>query len=305
MSARETVTFYLHPKLRKQAEQGKHNFIRNVAEVLTDSGLAVAFDADDSLAKLRARTRPGRSLFLMDDPVNDRGLTFRKTYVYPFWHIEKQAQRWEWPVAHAVFDPATTDKQKAANFYRLWRQRLFEDAPQNARKDGFVYVPLQGQLLTQRSFQSCCPIDMVKAVLAHDKGRQIMVTLHPSESYTAAEQATLEELVADHDRLFLRVGGTDSFLQNCDYIVTQNSGVGFMGYFFGKPLILFGRSDFHHIALKVADIGIAAAFATIDRHVPDYAAYLHWFLQEQAINAGRPEAKARIRDVLRSHDWPV
>ena len=47
MSARDTVTFYLHPKLRKQAEQGNHNFIAKIGEVLMDAGLEVAFDGDD------------------------------------------------------------------------------------------------------------------------------------------------------------------------------------------------------------------------------------------------------------------
>jgi hypothetical protein len=81
--------------------------------------------------------------------------------------------------------------------------------------------------------------------------------------------------------------------------------VGFEGYFFGKPLILFAKSDFHHIALNVGDIGAPRAFDRVQSHTPDYAAYLFWFLQVRAINAGRPEAKKKIRDVLRNHGWPV
>jgi hypothetical protein len=305
MSARDTVTFYLHPKLRKQAEQGNHNFIKKIGEVVTEAGLEVAFDGDDDLARLRALTRPGRGLFLMDEPVNARGLTFRKTYIYPFWHIEKQAERWNWPVAHEVFDPALKDAQKSANFYRFWRNRLFDDAPQNVREDGFVYVPLQGQLLRKRSFQFCSPIEMVKKVLAHDPERQVMVTLHPSEELSPEEKSALDKLSARHDRLFIGTGAMERHLQNCDYVVTQNSSAGFMGYFFGKPLILFGKSDFHHIALNVQDIGVGKALKAGRNHPPDSAAYLHWCLQLRASNAGRVEAKAKIRDVLQGHDWPV
>ncbi|MDP5086697.1 MAG: hypothetical protein NWQ23_14865 [Yoonia sp.] len=305
MSARDTVTFYLHPKLRKQAEQGNHNFIKKVSDVLTDAGLQIAFDNDDDLARLRALARPGRSLFLMDEPVNTRGLTFRKTYIYPFWHIEKQGRRWTWPVAEESFDPALVDPKKAANFYRFWRLRLFDEAPQHARADGFVYVPLQGQLLRKRSFQLCSPIDMVKTVLECDAGRQVVATLHPSETYSPDEQRALEDLQAENERLFVRAGGTEQLLQTCDYIVTQNSSVGFMGYFFGKPLILFAKTDFHHIALKVAELGVAAAFDQVSQHRPDYAAYLQWFLQQRAINAGRPEANKKICTVLRGHGWPV
>ncbi|MFN3663018.1 hypothetical protein [Yoonia sp.] len=300
-----TVTFYLHPKLRKQAEHGKQNFIAKISKVLEEAGMHIAFDGDDSFARLRALARPGRGIFLMDPPVNDRSLTMRKTYLFPFWHIEKQAERWEWPVARSIFDPATVDDSKAANFHRFWQKRLFDDAVHDISDGGFVYVPLQGQLTTHRSFQYCSPVDMIRAVLRHDPDRPIIATMHPSETYPAEDQEALEKLTADHDRLYIRSGNADRYLRGCDYIVTQNSGVGFQGYFLSKPLILFGKSDFHHIALNVADIGVKAAFDAVQGHAPDYAAYLYWFLQEQAINAGRPDAQDQIAKVLRSHGWPV
>ncbi len=305
MSANDTVTFYLPPQLRKQAERGNHNFIRKVSDVLAGAGLTVAFDNDDDLARLQAMARPGRGLFLMDPPVNARGLTFRKTYIFPFWHIEKEAERWNWPVARESFDPTRIDPRKAKNFYRLWRKRLFDDASDYARQDGFVYVPLQGQLLRQRSFQSCSPIEMIETLLSHETKRQIVVTLHPSETYSTEEEKVLERLAGCQDRLILDRAGSPRYLQNCDYIVTQNSAVGFEGYFFGKPVILFAKSDFHHIALSVADLGADQAFAAVESHAPDYAAYLYWFLQLRAINAGRPEAKTQIAAVLRNHGWPV
>lgn len=305
MSTRDTVTFYLHPKLRRRAESGNHNFLTQIAEVLTQAGMKIAYDNDDSAARLRAMARPGRSLYLMQEPVNARGLTLRKTYVYPFWHIEKQAARWDWPVAQEPFESVGQDAQKAANFYRFWRQRLFDDDALDVRRDGFVYVPLQSQLLRKRSFQTCSPIEMVEAVLEHDTTRQVMVTLHPEETYTAEEQRALEVLMAKHDRLFMQVGEMARYLRTCDYVVTQNSSAGFMGYFFGKPLILFAKSDAHHIALNIDKIGRKLAFEAVVDHKPDYAGYLHWFLQRRAINAGRPEAKARIRNVLQGHDWPV
>ena len=305
MSAKDTVTFYLHPKLRKQAERGNHNFINLVSVVLADAGLQVAFDDDDDLARIRALARPGRSFWLMDDPVNARSLTFRKTYLYPFWHIEKQAARWDWPVAQDRFDASAVPAAKAVNFNRFWSERLFGDAPKQARRDGFVFVPLQGRLLQKRSFQSCSPIEMVKAVLAHDPQRQVAVTLHPKEAYPREEQQALERLLEKHSRLAVGVGNMERNLQRCDYVVTQNSGAGFMGYFFEKPLILFGRADFHHIALNVDKVGTEAAFAAVEDHAPDYAAYLYWFLQMRAINAGRPEVKKKIRTVLRGHGWPV
>jgi hypothetical protein len=43
----------------------------------------------------------------------------RKTYVYLFWYIEKQAARWDWPVAQEPFEVGVKDTQKAALFVGL------------------------------------------------------------------------------------------------------------------------------------------------------------------------------------------
>ncbi|MDX8350541.1 hypothetical protein SLH49_21335 [Cognatiyoonia sp. IB215446] len=305
MSAVNTVTFYLHPKLRRQAERGNHNFLGHVAAVLESAGLSVAYDGDDSLARLRAMARPGRGLFLMDEPVGRDDLVFRRTYSYPFWHIEKSAKRWEWPVAKEAFDADVQDHDAARRFYRFWQDRLFEGRAGRVTRGGFVYVPLQGRLMVQRSFQTCSPIEMLRAVLRHDPTRYVVATLHPSEAYSAAEKQALDRLMTEHPRLRIGTEQSEVYLQGCDYVVTQNSSAGFMGYFFEKPLILFGKIDFHHIALNVEQIGEETAFAQVGVHAPDYAAYIHWFLQLRSINAGRPEVRMRIREVLRGHGWPV
>ena len=302
MSDENTVTFYLNAQMRRKAERGNHNFIRRVCSVLEAAGLNVAYDINDELGRLQALSRPGRSLFLMEDPVDDRGLTFRKTYIFPFWHIEKQSKRWEWPVAQSQFEPSKKDAVKAKKFHQRWRNKLFAG---DTRQDGFVFMPLQGRLTMRRSFQHCSPIEMIEATLQHEPQREIIATLHPSEDYTDVELAELKALIDAYDQLTVRHRGTDEFLHNCDYIVTQNSSLGFHGYFLEKPVILFGKTDFHHIGLNVQTMGVAEAFAARADHNPDYAAYLFWFLQLQAINAGRPETEETIRKVLQGHGWPV
>lgn len=302
MSDAKTVTFYLNPKLLRQAEAGNHNFINQVSAVLTETGMDVAFDVNDELGRLQAMSRAGRSMVLMDDPVDDRGLTFRKTYLYPFWHIEKQSKRWDWPVAHDAFHATPENNAAAKAFHIRLRDKHF---PGPTAQQGFVYMPLQGRLLTQRSFQYCSPIDMIKATLKYEPMREIIATLHPSEKYSESELGALRDLSETYDQLSVRTKGTEAYLRTCDYIVTQNSSLGFHGYFHEKPLVLFGKTDFHHIALNVHDMGVANAFAARPDHRPNYAAYLYWFLQERAINAGRPETPEVIRDVLRGHGWPV
>ena len=96
----------------------------------------------------------------------------------------------------------------------------------------------------------------------------------------------------------------EHLLHDCDYVVTMNSAVGFFGYFFEKPCILFGDIDFHHIALG-ATPGDLSAFDKIESHTPDYARYVWWFWQHMSINAGRPEAEDKIRDALIRGGWPL
>ena len=305
MSDARTVTFYLHDALRRRAEAGEHNFIARVVEVLQDAGLKIAFDADDDAAELRSLARPGYGIFHMRPPIGPRQLVMRLTYLFPFWRIEKSAERWEWPVARERFDPASVDAGEAAEFAARWGRRLFEHGPERAKRNGFIYVPLQGRLREQRSFQTMAPLEMLRLTCERAEGREVVATLHPKEHYSTETLADLDALRATFPHLDVRRGEMERHLRTCDFVVTQNSSAGFMGYFFGKPLVLFGKADFHHIALKVEDLGAEAALARAPLHRPDYAAYLYWFLQLRAINAGRPEASERIRLTLRGHGWPV
>jgi hypothetical protein len=240
----------------------------------------------------------------MVNPPDDNGLVFRRVYHYPFWQIDAVAQRWHWDVARATFDPASASPD-AARFYRFWQKRLFGDAPDATRRDGFVYVPLQGHLDRQRLFQSCSPLEMIAHCLAQDPDRRIVATLHPKESYSRADIAALEALSRAHPRLTVDTGNMENHLRTCDYVVTQNSGAAFSGYFFGKPALLFGQIDFHHIAVRADMDALGESFERVQTFTPAYDKYIWWFWQDQSINAGREDAEARIAARLRRFGWPI
>ena len=298
------MTFYLDDSLRISAEAGTHNFIGKVAAVLLAAGFEVEYRANSGAARLASALRPGYAIFHMDQPTHSRALTIRRVYHYPFWQIEPTTERWDWHVAQATFDPASVDQVEARRFHAFWRKRLFPEA-QPTSKHGFVYVPLQGRLTEQRSFQKASPIEMIKATLNHDTERLVIATFHPRETYTDTERQAIYDLAEANSRLSIKTGAMDRLLPSCDYIVTQNSSVAFNGIFFNKPTILFARADFHHIAANVETLGIAGAFDEVHRMDPDHAAYLWWFWQKMAINAGRPEAEDQIRGALRRAGWPM
>ena len=300
MTGKRLMHFHLEDPLRQSAMAGRHNFINLISNVLRRAGYEIDFrdlsEADPAFE--------GHSLTHMAQPPNARGLTFRRVYHYPFWQIETVAQRWHWDVARARFDPDAVPAD-AARFYGFWQKRLFGSAAAEARRDGFVYVPLQGHLRRQRVFQSCTPIEMLQHCLARVPDRRIVAGLHPKETYAPGDLAALEDLCRHHERLSVRTGGMEELLSGCDYVVTQNSGVAFSGFFFGKPALLFGQIDFHHIAIKADHAALDDSFAAVARHRPAFDKYIWWFWQEQSINAGRAEAEDRIRARLVRFGWPM
>ncbi|MEH6646169.1 hypothetical protein [Sulfitobacter sp.] len=301
MSNPETVTFYMEPELCQSAQAGKHNFIGKLADVMTRAGMDVQY------ALFGPRGAPevqGWSMSHIKTPPDARGLCFRRAYHYPFWQIEKSAERWAWDVAQAPFIPDPAEATEAARFYSFWKIRLFGDAPQQGTRDGMVYVPLQGKLLDHRPFQICSPIEMVEHCLSHTSGT-VIATLHPGERYGKAEVAALTALERAHKRLTVQAGGMADLLVHCDYVVTQNSSVAFNGYFFGKPALLFRKGDFHHIAVQAELDDLAAGFEAVRRSTPNYSAYIHWYWQKNSINAGRPEAEEKIAQRLRRFGWKV
>jgi hypothetical protein len=251
----------------------------------------------------RAAPRPGYALVHMVEPPHERALTLRRAYMYPFWRIEATARREDWTVARTPFEPAGVDPAEAERFFGYWRRQVLPPGLPQAR-EGFVFVALQGRLLEHRSFQSMSPVEMVRATLAADPGRPLVLKPHPGESYSAAERAALAALAED-PRVRLTDAGMHPLLASCAYVVTQNSSVAFHGLFHRTPAVLFAGIDFHHPLRSVPRDGLAAAFRGVAGEVPDAARYLWWFLQCHSINAGRPDAGARILERVRALGWEV
>ncbi|MGC1494930.1 MAG: hypothetical protein WA790_03910 [Sulfitobacter sp.] len=294
------LRIYLEQPLLKSAEAGEHNFINLMMEVACKSQFRVCFHDISE----RGQHLGDHSLTHMKEPPDGRGLVFRRAYQYPFWQIEQTNERWHWDVAKGKFDESIA-RPDAARFYGYWQKRLFGDAPQLTSKAGYIYVPLQGRLDQHRSFQACSPLDMIKNCLLHEPNRKIVATLHPNEIYTDAELKQLEDLEKKHAHLSISMGEMSKHLQHCDYVVTQNSSAAFAGYFFGKPALLFGKIDFHHIAEKADMSALTESFARVAQLRPAYDKYVWWFWQHQSINAGRDDALEKIAGRFQRFGWPI
>jgi len=291
------VALYLDPDLRRSAEAGEHNFIAHLMAALEDHGFGLRIMDEGTLGqgpRVRGITH------MRPPPAG--GLCFRRVYHYPFWGLEPTAERWRWNVAKSTYSPELVTDPDATGFYQRWQKRLFGELPEQKEQQRFVYVPLQGRIREKRSFQSCTPVEMIRHILAADPKRQVIAALHPKEHYSEADGVTLEALERAHPRLQIVLGQMEPLLQACDYVVTMNSAAAFNGYFFGKPAILFGDVDFHHIALRAGPDDLSAFERVMDHH-PDYARYVYWFWQMNCINAGHLSVRDKIDAALRRAGW--
>jgi hypothetical protein len=239
----------------------------------------------------------------MKEPTAKHILNLRRAYILPFWRIEAVAERWYFDVAQASFDAGEIPMEEAANFQQRWRGKVIgEGLP---RRDGTIFIPLQGRLTDHRSFQSMSPVAMIETTLDQIRDKTVVATLHPKESYSAKELDALDALERRFPRFRVMRKPMPGLLLRCDAVVTQNSSVALHGFLANKPAVLFAQSDFHHIAGSVPRDGVAAAFESLNGPRPSFARYVTWFLRRQAINGGAPECEEQIVARFRRHGWDL
>ena len=304
MSDQRILRIYLDDQLRGDAIDGHFKIMGRIKNAFEGQGFRVDYVKNSDAERAKSIMRRGYSLFYMDHPLHARALTLRKAYFFPFWRIEKSAKRWEWDIAKAPFKPSDIDPNKAKKFAD-YRRGLFLDGRAPMPSEGIVYIPLQGRLLEQRSFQTQSPLDMIRTTLIHEEMRDVVVGLHPGETYLPEELAALRSLVDKEPRLQLSSLPAVELLQHCDYVVTQNSSVALMGYFFNKPAVLFAQIDFHHIAANVSELGAQEAIQSAPSMTPDFERYVFWFLRDTAIHGGQDDVEDRILDEVRQRGWGV
>ena len=300
MSEDLLLSVYLHPPILQTALAGKLGFLNRMRALLEPRGWRIEILRSGPKARAEAAGRPGYALFNMERPTHDRALTFRLAYHYPYWRLERVAERWRWPIASTVFHPESIEEGAAHRFAARLRARVLPGV--TPVPGDRILIPLQGHVRRQRSFQSMSPLEMIRA--AAETGRPCTATLHPKESYDAEDRAALDALARKHPNLTIG-GDTARLLPACAFVVTQNSGAGFDGLILGKPVVLFAQSDYHHVALNVAELGAEAALARAAAHRPPVEKFLDWFLRRTSLDMMAADADARMLVAMKKGGWPV
>lgn len=294
--------FYLGQSGRAAVLDGQKRMTTRVKAAVEAAGWTVTLCPAEELPLIPLRK--GYHLVLNEKVSSDRCLTLRRVGWEPFWRIERTNDRWEWEIAGQDFDPSQMNPTRGGQFVQHWGKQLFGDRP--ITTGGGIFVPLQGKLTQRRHFQAASPLDMLRAVAARWPDRQITTTLHPAEVYSKHEREALAGLAGLMPNLRVEEDGSEAALRACDAVVTENSTMALKAYVAQKPVMLWARIDFHHIAASVARDGRAAAFAAMEAGMkPKFGQYLLWYFRENCLRTWDDAVEGAIRARLRAVGWPI
>jgi hypothetical protein len=233
-------------------------------------------------------------------------------YLPPFWHLDPQGMQAESSIGARVFEAGTVPARPAAAFcdrmrrrYTLARRSRRAQEPAVTRfAPGAVAVFLQGRQPQEQGLAYASGEAMLAAVAAAAGGREVLVKPHP----LAADHDA--EVIARVRRAGFRVTPTtanvNDIIAGSVVTVSVNSACALEGYLQGRPAILFGPSDFHHLAETVrAPQDLAPALArALARPPGGYERYLYWYFVQNCLNVTGADFARRVEAVFAAAGFP-
>lgn len=222
-----------------------------------------------------------------------RALNCGSAYIAPYHYLDPIGIRCHSSIGQRPFDPAQVDADQARQF----QQQLFEtyaaarksryDQPEQRIKipQGCIAVFLQSE--SHRGVGETLYVrmrKMIKALLARDDPRPIVVKPHPRD-VDFDTLGWLGQKSRKDQRLQVIPANIHDILSACSVVVTINSAVGIEAMIHNRPVITCGLADFHHATHVVREAEeFATAIPQAETHPWPHAQYLYWFLQENCIS---------------------
>lgn len=242
------------------------------------------------------------NLHILDDRSvqADNVLNCAVAYFWEFWHLDPKGTKAFSGIGDLAYDAADMPYARAQHFFAGQKARLVDKrrskygqkAAHTPLPEGALAVFLQGDFPRRQGATRFDDLAMLDVVRAHAGDRAILVKPHPlvTDPFTLAEIGALRD-----DRLTVTDANVHDILASCAVTVSINSTVALEGYLHRKPAILFGRSDFHHIAGRVqvpADFPDAMTVALARKR--GYAQYLAWYFLRHCLRLGSPGLEPAI-----------
>ncbi|WP_103332860.1 hypothetical protein [Pseudotabrizicola formosa] len=213
-------------------------------------------------------------------------------YLHPFWHLDPVGVLAESSIGARAFDASRIRTKPARAFYERMQAR-FPARRQSRREQemqvtrfpaGAISVFLQGPLPEAYGLTYASGEAMLRAVAQGAGGRAVLVKAHP----LAVEHDTevIARVLADGVAVTPTQANVNDMIAASVATVSANSACAIEGFLQRKPALLFGRSDFHHLAETVRHPGgfpqaLARVLAAPE---PDYARFLFWYFARNCLN---------------------
>ena len=214
-------------------------------------------------------------------------------YLYPFWYMDPTGIHADSTLTKAPF--VASDTPGAQRFAdRLARRLVASRTSRYSQPDhretfpaGSIAVFLQGWSDPVARVRHMDSRAMLAAVLADTGGYPVVVKPHP-QNHDAETAEALHWLTRHHPAVIQTRANVHDILASAALCVTISSAVALEAMLHRVPSVLFGRTDFHHCAetVRTAAGWPAARDRALATPYP-FAGFLHWFLGNGMINAGR------------------
>ena len=196
----------------------------------------------------------------------------------------------------------------------LFRERLFADyvtanrtkikqeqGETEAPPEGAIAVFLQTSNDVVLQLKRFTTQAMVRMILGSRLGRPVVLKRHPSCNDPAIS-ALLDSVKNPRDGIFVSRAPIHQIIASASAVACINSGVGFEALLHGKPVLLFGGADYHHVCRSVADADDLTALMSLPPVKPALIdAFLDWYLNSQMISARNGDLGAQVLARIEAH----
>lgn len=289
--------------------EGRFAFFNKLAAKARSEGHGVFLIRAERKAAQRLFEKP--YLHILIGPILPQGphiLHAHPHYIWGFWMLDPSGVHGRAAQADRVFDPDVIDHRAARYFFNgvtgYMRRENVSKLPQPARApiDG-AYATIFAQDIEhfKQPLHYVPMAEVITRTAQAAQGRRVYLKLHPAGD--AARNATLSE-VARGCGVTVSAASVHDLIAVSDRIVTQTSAVGFEALMHKKPVILCGRTEYHHAAWVVEegiDLPRALEAAPVALASFPYEDYFYWVLAVHGFEPAKEEFADRVWELCKAH----
>jgi len=233
-------------------------------------------------------------------------------YLDGFWQLDPNGTRAFSSIGGREFRENMVPYQYAKKFYgrlqRTWKDaRKTRYSPLREREEipaDCISVFFQGSFPKVVGATDFTDITMLQDVLQGAGDRPVVVKLHPRLA-DIGTMAELADIAAGDSRVMISGANIHDILAASCASVSVNSSVAIEGFLHRTPAVLYGKSDFHHMAETVTGPGqFAEALERALARTGGYAQFMTWYFRNNCLEIGAADLEQKIWEIFARAGFP-